>query len=142
MIGLGPYLSNRNQVVCVNNSQSDPPLVICGVPQGSILGPLLFLCYVNDMEISISSEIKLLLYADDSAILFSHKDPETISRKLGSELESCGRWLVDNKLSLHMGKTECILFKSRKKLRKVNDCKIECNGHTVKSIKLGKNIWD
>ena len=50
------YLSNRNQVVCVNNSQSDPSLVTCGVPQGSILGPLHFLCYVNDMEINISSE--------------------------------------------------------------------------------------
>ena len=47
------------------------------------------------MEISISSESKLLLYADDSAILFSHKNPETISIKLGSELESCNRWLVD-----------------------------------------------
>ena len=84
------------------------------------------------MEISISSESKLLLYADDSAIIFSH-NPETISRKLGSELESCGRWLVSNKLSLHMGKTGCILFGSRKKLSNVNDFRIECNGHTVKA---------
>ena len=76
------YLSNRNQVVCVNNSQSDPSLITFGIPQDSMLGPLLFLCYVNDMEISISSESKLLLYADDSAIIFSH-NPETISRKLG-----------------------------------------------------------
>ena len=60
------------------------------------------------MEISISLESKLFLYADDSAILFSHKDPEVISRKLGSELEFCSKWLIDNKLSSHMGKTECI----------------------------------
>ena len=72
------YLSNRGQIVPVNNTQSDPSLVTCGVPQGSILGLFIFLCYVNDMEINISSESKVLLYTDDSAILYSHKDPEVI----------------------------------------------------------------
>ena len=75
------YLSHRNQVVHVNDAVSDPSLVTCGVPQGSILGPLLFLCYINDMELSISPESKLVLYADDSAILYSHKDPKVISKK-------------------------------------------------------------
>ena len=83
------YLSHRNQIVHVT----------CGVPQGSILGPLLFLCYLNDMELSISPESKLLLYADDSAILYSHKDPKVISEKLGLELEMCSKWLTDNTLS-------------------------------------------
>ena len=97
------YLSHRNQIVQVNDTVSDPSLVT-GVPQGSILGPLLFLCYINDMELSISHDSKLLLYADDSAILYSHKDPKVISEKLGFELEMCSKWLIDNKLSLHMGK--------------------------------------
>ena len=127
------YLSGRNQFVQVNGNLSDASPITCGVPQGSILGPLLFLCYVNDMTISISSECKLLLYADDSAILFSHKDPEVISRKLSSELESCSKWLVDNKLSLHLGKTECVLFGWRRKLRKVHNFEIDCTGHTVKA---------
>ena len=65
------YLSGRNEFVQVNGNLSDSSPITCGVPQGSILGPLLFLCYVNDMAISTSSECKLLLYADDSAILFS-----------------------------------------------------------------------
>ena len=85
------------------------------------------------MIIGNSLECKLLLYADDSAIRFSHQDPEVISRKHSSELESCSKWLVDNKLSLHLGKTECILFDSRRKLRKVHNFEIECNGHTLKA---------
>ena len=81
------YLSDRTQMVTVNNTSSDFKKITCGVPQGSILGPLLFLCYVNDMSMSISGECKLVLYADDSAILYSHKDPRVISERLGEELE-------------------------------------------------------
>ena len=76
------YLSDRTQMVNVNNTSSDFQKITCGVPQGSILGPLLFLCYVNDMSMSISGECKLMLYADDSAILYSHKDPRVISERL------------------------------------------------------------
>ena len=67
------YLSRRHQFVQVTDTYSDSSPITCGVPQGSILGCLVLLSYVNDMEISISPECKLLLYADDSAILFSHK---------------------------------------------------------------------
>ena len=65
------YLTNRMQVTDVGGFFSDPKVVPCGVPQGSILGPLLFLIYVNDMEASVSC--KLILYADDSALLVSGK---------------------------------------------------------------------
>ena len=109
------YPQNRRQIVTVGKTQSDPASVTCGVPQGSILGPLLFLCYVNDMVISIDSGCKRLLYADDSAILFSHKDPNVIASKLGKVLESCSSWLVNNKLSLHLGKTESVLLGSKRK---------------------------
>ena len=130
------YLSNQNQIVNVNDTESDPSLVISDVPQGSILGPLLFLCYVNNIELSISSECKLLLYADDSAILYSNKDSRVLSNKLGLELEMCSKWLVGNKLSLHMGKTEYIIFGSQWKLRKINIFSVECNGHTIESLWL------
>ena len=86
------YLQNRRQIVTVGKSHSDPASVTCG---GSI-HTLLFLCYVNDMVISIDSDCKLLLYAEDSTILFSHKDPDVIASKFGKVLESCSSWLVDN----------------------------------------------
>ena len=80
----------------MNDTESDPSLVTCGVPQGSILGPPLFLCYINDMELSISTESKLLLYADDSTILYSlHTDSKVISEKLGLKLEMCSKWLIN-----------------------------------------------
>ena len=127
------YLTGRKQLVNVNGTESTFPNITCGVPQGSILDPLLFLCYVNDMAISINPDCKLLLYADDSTILFSHKDPNFISNKLGKELESCSEWLVDNKLSLHLGKTECILFGPKRNLKRASEFQIQCNGHVIKS---------
>ncbi|XP_072048809.1 1,25-dihydroxyvitamin D(3) 24-hydroxylase, mitochondrial-like [Amphiura filiformis] len=75
------YLSDRKQIVNVNDVDSNPLGVSCGVPQGSILGPLLFLCYVNDMASSV--DCKLLLYADDSALLVSDKNPGHIAERLG-----------------------------------------------------------
>ncbi len=71
--------TNRKETkVKIGDTVSKSMPIICGVPQGSILGPLLFLCYVNDMPVSVKS--KLLLYADDSALLVSHRDPRVISR--------------------------------------------------------------
>ena len=134
------YLIDRKQFVQVNGVLSDPGVVTCGVPQGSILGPLLFLIYVNDMSISVDRDCKLVLYADDSAIFFTHKDPQIISEKLGSVLKHCSDWLVDNKLSLHLGKTECILFGPRRKLKGIQDFSVTCNGHHIKSTNTVKYL--
>ena len=70
------YLSGRQQLVSVGGKESSFLDVTCGVPQGSILGPLLFLLYVNDMHISVYC--RLALYADDSALIFSHTDVHVI----------------------------------------------------------------
>ena len=132
------YLSCRQQIVEIDSVKSDPRNITCGVPQGSILGPLLFLCYVNDMEISLGC--KLMLYADDSVLLVSHKDPDHISNTLSHELESCNKWLVDNKLSLHLGKTEAILFGSKRKLNKVKSFHVKCNDNIIKSSPVVKYL--
>ena len=80
------YLTNRMQITDVGGIFSDPRIVPCGVPQGSILGPLLFLIYVHDMEASVSC--KLILYADDSALLVSGKHIKTIENVLRDNLLS------------------------------------------------------
>ena len=125
------HLSNRTQIVSVNKVESKYLGLTCGVPQGSSLGPLFFLCYANNMSISV--QCKLLLYADDSAFLVSDKNPLGIGISLSKELESCRQWLIDNKLSLNLGKTESILFGSKGKLKKAESFEVRCNGEMIKS---------
>ena len=72
-----------------------------------------------------------MLYMDDSAILFSHRDPGLIADRLGKELEMCSEWIVCNKLSLHLGKTECAVFGSKRKLNILKEFKVICYGHTI-----------
>lgn len=132
------YLSDREQIVNVNGVYSESMKVTCGVPQGSILGPLLFLCYINDMSIAL--KCKLFLYADDSGLVISDKNPNVISEKLSKELENCKNWLTDNKLSLHLGKTELILFGSRKKINKVKEFSVSFSGVKILSKKVVKYL--
>jgi hypothetical protein len=123
------YLSERRQLVEVSGTMSSAASITCGVPQGSILGPLLFLIYVNDMSAVVKS--KLLLYADDSAILVSGKNKQDIEKILSDELNAVSQWLICNKLSLHLGKTESILFGSKPRLRKSSDVNITCNDQPI-----------
>ena len=109
------YLTNRKQLVDIAGTLSPFQNVTCGVPQGSILGPLLFLVYVNDMCSAVNC--KLLLYADVSALIVPGKDVMEIGLQLTKELKYISNWLTDNKLSLHLGKTESILFGTKKKLQ-------------------------
>ena len=122
------YLSGRQQLVDVAGTFSSCENITCGVPQGSILGPLLFLIYVNDMSGVIGN--KLLLYADDSAILVAD-DISTVKNALQTDFQIVSEWLIDNKLSLHLGKTESILFGSKSRLRSRSNLNIECKGSKI-----------
>ena len=126
------YLSNRIQCVEVNGVRSEFLPITCGVPQGSILGPQLFLLYINDLSISV--DCQLSLYADDSALFFAHSDPSVIANRLSTELSSCWKWLINNKLSLHAGKTECVLFGSKSSLRRVGEFQVVCEGRAVQRV--------
>ena len=119
------YLTGRVQVTDVDGTMSVAKGITCGVPQGSILGSLLFLLYINDMSATV--KCKLLLYADDSVLLASGKDLAEIEATLSSELESVNDWLSDNKLLLHLGKTQSIVFGTRTNLCKCNTLNIIVN---------------
>ena len=132
------YLSDRRQLVDLSGTLSSSAAISCGVPQGSILGPLLFLIYVNDMSGAVNH--KLLLYADDSAILVADKSVSTIEILLQKELEVVSEWLVDNKLSLHLGKTESILFGSKIRLKSHSNLQISCKGTNIESKEVVKYL--
>ena len=80
-----------------------------------------------------SVRCKLLLYTDDSALLVSGKDTQLIQESLSSELEAAREWLINNKLSLHLGKTESILFVSKRKLNTCSSIQVRCAGTTLAS---------
>ena len=126
------YLSGRRQCVMVDGVVSGFLDVNCGVPQGSILGPILFLCYVNDMSVSLGCHLSL--YADDSTLIASGDNARDLGDYLSGQLASCMRWMIDNRLSLHLGKTECILIGTRHRLSEGQDFRVTCDGSEVKKV--------
>ena len=95
------YLSNRSFLVNLGNNFFQPASVSCSVPQDSILGPLLFLIYVNDMLQVVKWD--LFLYADDSCLVFQHKDINKTESQLNEDLLNICDWFVDNKVRIHFG---------------------------------------
>ena len=118
------YLSNRSFRVNVQGKYSCIAKIDCGVPQGSILGPLLFLLYVNNMKQAVDCD--LFLYTDDSYLVYQNKDVKEIDRNLNKNFSNVCNWFVDNQLSIHFGedKTKCILF-GTKHNNKVNSLEIK-----------------
>ena len=98
---LDSYLTNITQFVTYNDTVSDHQAVKCGVAQGSILGPLSFLVCVNDLPSRCSSALPIL-FADDTNLFLSGRDPKCIERMMNEDLKEIARWLRVNKLSLNI----------------------------------------
>ena len=105
------YLSDRLQYVSVNGKRSYPLHINCGVPQGSVLGPLLFLLFINDLP-NVSRHLKFYLFADDTNIYYDSDTIEDLTKKVNNELKYVKRWLDANKLSLNIDKTNFVIFHS------------------------------
>jgi hypothetical protein len=103
------YLCERSQYVCYDGEKSSVKSISCGVPQGSILGPLLFLVYINDLS-KISNNLFMLMYADDTNIFLCGKRLRDLEILMNTELSSLTEWLNVNKLSLNVSKTHYMLF--------------------------------
>ena len=126
---LTSYISNRYQYV-VYNVRSSEKLITCGVPQGSILGPLLFLLYVNDLP-SVSTKLFTLLFADDTNLFIEDMDTTHINQILTEEIGKILIWLKANKLSLNVDKTNFIVFSRR---RTINDVYIKIEGKNIERV--------
>ena len=121
---LKSYLTSRLQYTKINNTNSNLMEINIGVPQGSSLGPLLFLVYINDLP--LYTKLKVRLFADDACLSYSNDNPKDLEEVINFELRKVHQWLLDNKLFLNYNKSTYLIFTNKKIQHKFN-IKIEQN---------------
>ena len=107
----GSYLSNQQQYVSINGYDSGLTKITCGVPQGSVLGPLLFLLYINDLNQTIKF-CTVHHFADDTSLLYLGKSIKKLNELVNIDLQGLVNWPNSNKMSRNVKKTEMVIFKS------------------------------
>ena len=126
------YLNNRVQAVNIGHSMSNFQGIKVGVPQGSILGPLLFIIYVNDLPLCVNC--KTVMYADDTTLLFRSSDQVSLQIDLDSNLNRIAQWFNRNKLTLNIKKTKLMLFGTTKNLDKFKDVTLKYNNNAIERV--------
>jgi len=138
------YLSNRTQYTLFDGHPSDTQVVICGIPQGSILGPILFLLYINDI-VQASSIGNLILFADDTNIIYRSTSIHRLTDISEKDLQAVCDWFASNKLSVNEAKTKYILFRSARGPLNTT-MKLVVNGNEIEKVSsmkfLGVKISD
>ena len=127
------YLSNRSQCTFVNNVKSRLLPVTCGVPQGSALGPLFFLVYVNDIHDAVQS-CGVKIYADDTVLYQSGVNCNEAETKLEDSVNKFKEWCDVNVLTINASKTKVMVFGSRSKVKKCKDLDIRIEGEKLKMV--------
>jgi len=133
------YLSNRKQYVSYNSYDSDLRDIICGVPQGSILGPLLFILYMNDITNS-SDVLDFVLFADDTTMDYSHENIASQISLINEELKKVNNWFKANKLSVNASKTNCMVLGTphMTSVKVQQDLGIKLDGTLLERVKHAK----
>ena len=138
------YLFNRQQCTVVNGSVSNLAKITCGVSQGSVLGPLLFLLYVNDIANAVP-DLNVKLFADDTNLFVTNRDPVLLNNTANEDINNLNKWFIVNKFSLNVDKPCYMVFTPHR-----NDCKnnfeLLIGDVKIKRVKscryLGLNIDD
>ena len=132
------YLIGRKQCISMHQSTSDFVTIKSGVPQGSILGPLLFCLFINDI-CSLEFNIKLSLYADDTALFNHGSNVLQIQKNLQKDFDLITKRLENNDMYLHSGKTKVMLFGPKKKILNINPV-IKFNGIDLQYVNKMKYL--
>lgn len=106
---LDSFCRNRRQLVKVNNHFSQIVTLNYGTAQGGVLGPIVFLIYINDL-LNLQLHSRMFAYADDTALVCSAFNKDILKVKINSDLEKVSKWLINNKLLINVSKSKCILF--------------------------------
>ena len=134
------YVSGRSQICSVNSKMSAARQIKCGIPQGSNLGPILFLLYINDLPNCLETT-KANLFADDTSLSCEGFSPYEIETKLNKDIENVHRWLTANKLSLNMEKSEFMIIGSRRRLASIeNSPVLTLGGNNIKRVYQKKTL--
>ena len=136
---LNSYLDGRKQYTVVNNCRSDTLPISYGVPQGSVLGPLLFLLYVNDIQYAIE-QTSCRLFADDTAIVLHHRDLKTLINIAEMNMLKLQEWFTLNRLDLSIEKSNFMLFHNRNKKGHENIQKLKIGTKFITRTKFIKYI--
>src|SRR6218665_912098 len=132
LIWFTDYLTNRYQQVRCNGATSSSQAIICGVPQGPNLGPLLFILYINDLP-NVCKFLKVILFTDDTNAFYSHESKVDLISIVNEELLHMKDWFCANRLSLNLEKTNFIVFHPPQKPHDVLN-EIVIDGVTIKQV--------
>ena len=133
------YLLNRSQITLANNLRSGSRAIEYGVPQGSVLGPLFFILYVNDLQDCLKN-VNVQLYADDTVLYYSGVSTSVITTQLQQDLNNFHNWCLSNKLTVNPSKTKMMAFGTGHSIKKSKRCQLYLGGERIQRVATYKYL--
>ena len=134
------YLSDRHQCTVIYGVNSTLKDITCGVPQGSVLGPLFFAIYINDLYNAVGQN-DVRLFANNTALFMHHPDLNTLTFDIINKFKELNRWSISNKLTINANKTNSILFNTTNKPIPNDFSEITTEFMTIKRVNSFKYLW-
>ena len=132
------YLSDRYQSVHIGSTHSSQQRLTSGVPQGSVLGPILFLLYINDLPLQVHDS-QLSLFADDATLHDSSPSTQSINANLNADIKNIQNWCTENCMVINENKSKCMLIGTSQRIARVKDqLSIHVNEHTLENVEFDK----